>query len=405
MRKCLLMGTRIGLRLFLDLHVIICKLLKKFTGTRHCKKEATEAKTILLTGTFHNDGWILNKLRPMVGCKYIKKIVLVSSYEFSPPDKVHLVSPSRILKRIVGETPARLLLFTFLAIKYRPEFVGGFHLLLNGLTAILVARMVGTKSIYFNGGGFREFIDGGYLSFNVWTKLIGGPDKSIERRLLRVVNECDVVITRGEKIIRYFRENNIKAQCEVVAGGIEIRCKPEECVEKKFDLIFIGRLVKVKRLDIFLDVVKQIKQKNYSINACIVGAGELQMELKEKVNSMNLDNTITFAGYQSEVVPYLAKSKIILLPSDSEGLSQALLEAMICGVPGVVSDVGEHADVIEHGKNGFLIQRQDSEEYVKYVSSLLSDYALWKAVSEEARKSSEKYGLSHSVEKWCAICQ
>src|SRR5262245_15874388 len=143
-------AARILLRTMLAAHRVMWKLLRMFRGT---SQGSAGPFTFLLTGTFYSEGWILNHLRPLANSPACARIWLVSNLSLPTIPKVTNVPVSNGLKRLLGQTPARLLVFVITAIRCRPDFVGGFHLLLNGLSASLVAQLMHSRSIYFCGGG------------------------------------------------------------------------------------------------------------------------------------------------------------------------------------------------------------------------------------------------------------
>src|SRR6185369_5034897 len=113
--------------------------------------------------------------------------------------------------------------------------------------------------------------------------------------------------------------------------------------------------IEVKRVELFLRVVKLITLTVPCISAAIVGAGRLEESLKEMARSLGVARNVRFAGYQRDVVPWLKRSKVFVLTSQSEGLSLAMMEAMMCGLPCVVPDVGELGKLVDDGENGYLV--------------------------------------------------
>src|SRR5262245_50568698 len=104
---------------------------------------------LLLTGTFHSENWATAHLRPLALSDRCASVTVVAVTPVPAIDKVHSVAPPGWLVRILGAVPARLLAFAWLALTTRPDVIGGFHLLLNGLAAALLAPIVGARSLYF----------------------------------------------------------------------------------------------------------------------------------------------------------------------------------------------------------------------------------------------------------------
>jgi glycosyltransferase involved in cell wall biosynthesis len=359
--------------------------------------------TFLLTGTFYSENWILNHLRPLAASPACAGIWLVSNLPLQGVPRVQSVAVPGWLSRLFGQTAARLLVFVLTAVRRRPDFVGGFHLLVNALVASLVARLLGSRSLYFCGGGPLEVLGGGFYADNRLFDLLTAPDPCLERQLIHAVDGMDLVVTMGYRTIDFFRDHGVQTRFEVVPGGIDAaryRCTGEP---KTFDLIFVGQLIPVKRVDLFLETVKLVAAACPSVTAVIVGTGRLEESLKEMAGRLGVRDRVTFAGYQADVVPWLHKSKVLALTSDSEGLSLAVMEAMLCGLPCIVSDVGEMRELVRHDLNGYVIGPRDASSFAEYACLLLSDHSKRSEVSEAARTSAASYETSATAERWTAL--
>ena len=122
---------------------------------------AGEGLDVLLTGTFHSDGWLRAHLAPLAASKACDRVRVVSNDPVSRLDKVEWVRPSPRAARLFGRAPTRLAVFVREALLRRPHVVGAFHLLLNGLVAVALARLAGARSLYFCVGGTAEVDEGG----------------------------------------------------------------------------------------------------------------------------------------------------------------------------------------------------------------------------------------------------
>ena len=124
---------------------------------------------------------------------------------------------------------------------------------------------------------------------------------------------------------------------------------------KVYDLILVGRLAPIKRIDLYLRAIEQVSRRLPDVTAAIVGDGALRTELEQLVEELGIGERVHFAGQQSDVEDWLSRSRIFVLTSDSEGLALSLMEAMMCGLPAVVSDVGELGELVASGTNGCLV--------------------------------------------------
>lgn len=355
---------------------------------------------ILITGTFYSDHWLSTHLVPMALAKNCQKVIMVATSEVPQMENVEAIYPPPLLKKTIGTVPSRLLMFAWVAIKTRPEVVAGFHILINGLVVALLGKIIGARSIYICGGGPREVLGGGYKTENRIFNRIHHPDERIERYLLKAVDKFYLVITMGKTAVHYFQENGVKTRFEIVPGGFDGAVFAPSSSVPEYDLVLIGRLSEVKRVDLLLEAVKELKSTYPYISAVIVGDGPIRSALETLADELGVKENVHFAGWQSHVDQWLKKSKVFTLTSDSEGLSQAMIQAMLCGLPVVVSDVGDLGDMVVDGENGFLVQERTAKAFAEKISHLLGDESYYAQASESARRVSEKLEVANVSKVW-----
>jgi glycosyltransferase involved in cell wall biosynthesis len=318
-------------------------------------------------------------------------------------EKVEAIYPPKLLIKIIGRSPARLATFIWLGFRTKPHIIGGLHLLINGLMAILLAKLLGVKALYSCCGGPTECEGGGYNSENHLFSRLHGPDPFIEHCLLNAISAADLVITRGKLAIQFFKERGITTGFHVIPGGMDgIKFSPST-IPPISDLIIVGNLVPRKRVDIFIEIVSKIHDVRPDIRAVVLGDGPLRQSLEAQTEKLHLQKVVYFAGYQNDVVKWLQQTKIFILTSEAEGLSQAMIQGMLCGLPAVVSHVGEAEELVEEGVNGFLIRNLNVEAYVKAIIPLLENQTMLTHFSKAARQSAERCDVHYLARKWDEI--
>ncbi len=362
-----------------------------------------EGADILLTGTFYADNWVAAHVAPLAASRRCRRLRVVTTYRMPDLPKVEWVRPPLWLSRLAGGTVARLAAFAFGAVRSRPHVVGGFHLLLNGLVALPLARLVGARSIYFCGGGPTEVLDGGVWGQNRLFTLMETPDPVVERRLLRAVGGFDWVITMGDRAVEFFRARGADAGFHVVSGGMDAARFAPATEPPRADLILVARLSGVKRVDLFLEAVERVARVRPQVSAIVVGDGPLLPALKAQAASLGLRDRVEFVGHRADVERWLRQARIFVLTSDSEGLSLALMEGMLCGLPAVVSDVGDLPELVKPGDNGFLVAERTPEAFARPLLDLLEDEEQLRAYSRRARASALRYETGHTTARWDAI--
>jgi glycosyltransferase involved in cell wall biosynthesis len=391
---------RVAIRSILAVHAVVLTLVSRFGPA--VREPGPEGVDILLTGTFHSANWIKAHIAPLAGARRCRSITIVGSADVTGMRNVAVVGVPAWLRRTIGGVPVRLLMFWVIALRRRPHVVGGFHLLINGLAVPIVARMSGARGWYFCVGGPREAIDGGVHQENPYFARIGVPDAVIERRLLDAVRACDLVVTMGTSAAAYFTAQGVR-RCEVISGGIDAERFRRSGVAPTYDLLVAARLVPIKRLDRFVEVVRVLATKRPGFRAAIVGDGPLSGALEAQSARHGLQDHLTFAGRQTDVGAWLARARIFMLTSESEGLALAIMEAMTCGLPVVAPRIGDLADLVEDGVNGFLVPEPDIAQLADAVQALLDDPARLARFSAAAERTARRYHLPAAIEKWDAV--
>ena len=367
----------------------------------------SEGCEIMLTGRFDSDNWILAHLGPLSASKECSLLWMVSTNPVPAIPKVVAIYPPKWLIKVVGVTQARLLTFLWAAMRKRPHVVGGFHIMVNGIVAVIVGRLVGARSMYFCVGGPPEIQGGGGLhsDAHVWFAKMVTPDFVVEKLFLHIVAGFDTVITMGSRAVSFLRSKGVNTDFHVVSGGIDSKRFQPADESASLDLILTGRLARIKRIDVFLQAFKNVMDKIPDVRAVIVGDGKLNEKLRRLATDLGIDRNVSFVGYQDNVENWLRKSKIFVLTSDSEGLSLSMMEAMMCGLPAVVSDVGDLDDLVENGTNGFLVPRRSPELFADRIIELLTDTQKLTALSKAALYSALRYTKEAATAKWDNIIE
>lgn len=378
---------------------VITLRIAGWIGRRQRRLLPGERCEMMLTGRFDSDNWILAHLGPLSASKECSRVWMVSTNPVPVLPKVEPVYPPNWLMKTVGSTPARLLTFAWKAIRKRPHIIGGFHLIYNGIAAAIVSRLAGVRSIYFCVGGTEVSNDGVHDESNCFMKT-KAENNPVRNRRLRIVSSFDTIITMGTRAARFFQDNGIDSDFHVVSGGIDSkRFQPTE-EPASIDLIMIARLSPEKRIDIFLRAVRNVVDEIPGTSAVIVGDGKLRDELQTLSMDLGIDRNVSFVGHQDDVENWLRRSKIFVLTSDLEGLALSVIEGMMCGLPAIVSNVGDLGDLVDDGLNGYLVPRRSPEILAGRIIELLTDVQKLKAFSQAARRSALRYETQAAIKRW-----
>jgi glycosyltransferase involved in cell wall biosynthesis len=358
---------------------------------------------VVLTGTFYSDNWLETHLRPMGESRVIRLVTMVAAAPVPAMPGVDAVYPNPRLTRILGKSTARVVTFAIVAVRTRADVVGGFHLLINGLIALLVARARGCRSMYICGGGIREVEGGGYATENQIYRRLETPSPYVERKLMQSALAFDYLVTMGESVRDFFVSRGASGRVVVVPGGFDADLFSPAVSPPTYDVILVGRMSPVKRIDILIQAMQTLQDS--SIRAVIVGDGPSSAGLRSLADECGVADRIDFVGWQSDVHSWLQKSRIFVLTSESEGLSQAMVQAMLCGLPVVVADVGDLKDLVTDGSNGFLIAPGSVEECAGKISLLCGNDQLWRRLGAQARADALRLSTANVAAQWDGILQ
>jgi len=171
--------------------------------------------------------------------------------------------------------------------------------------------------------------------------------------------------------------------------------------KKVYDLLYVGRLEKMKGLDTLFKSIKIIKNKYINnIKIAIVGDGSEKKFLLNLSKNLGINENITFINPTYNTDDIMKKSKIFVLPSRYEGLPMVILEAMSNKLPVISTQVGGISELIIDKFNGILINPDDVEGLSNSIIILLSNKNLYDFISKNAYEIVNKeYNISDYTKK------
>jgi glycosyltransferase involved in cell wall biosynthesis len=125
----------------------------------------------------------------------------------------------------------------------------------------------------------------------------------------------------------------------------------------RYSIVFVGTLSKRKCPDIIIKIIEDLQALNYDIALDYIGDGPLKKVILNKIKRKKVKN-VTLHGELKNPYPLIASSDIFVLPSYSEGISRACLEALFLGVPCVLRDVDANHEIIKEGVNGYMFKNE-----------------------------------------------
>lgn len=143
-----------------------------------------------------------------------------------------------------------------------------------------------------------------------------------------------------------------------------------------FIMLTVGELIPRKNHEVIIKMIS--KMKNDKLHFFIAGEGELTETLKMIVKELNIENNVHFLGFSRNISELCNSCDLFVFPSVHEGLPVALMEAMACGKPVVVSKIRGNVDLIDEGKGGYFVDTYDIDGYAKAIQKFLDNKELLK---------------------------
>lgn len=220
-------------------------------------------------------------------------------------------------------------------------------------------------------------------------------DRFVYSRYTRVICVSDVV---KRKLNEYIPETAEKSV--VIKNAVPIKLV-NESREKKYDILFVGRLEYVKGADILINAVKIYRDRKHRLlKVAIVGDGSKKKALLRMARESGLENDVIFLGVREDVAQLMWQSRVFVLPSRWEGLPIAILEAMANKTPVITAPVGGTIELIENYRTGLFFEPENAESLSEMIDLLLSDTNLQAKIKENAfRKVLDEYSIEAYTEK------
>jgi glycosyltransferase involved in cell wall biosynthesis len=169
-------------------------------------------------------------------------------------------------------------------------------------------------------------------------------------------------------------------------------------------VLFLGRLDAQKGLDVLLRAWDHVVVRRPAARLLLAGAGPARDALEAYTRKVGLGKSVHFLGARPDPEALLQASEIFVLPSRSEGMSNALLEAMATGLPCVASRIGGNTDLIEHGVSGLLTPPGDVVTLAEALCALLEDPALRERLGKAARAFIlERYAMDRVIRQYTEL--
>ena len=231
----------------------------------------------------------------------------------------------------------------------------------------------------------------------IWSRrdmgILRGRKHSMLYRLMS--SAPDAVLAVSEQVRRHAIEVDGIApeRVRTVYNGLDLAewdGEPERSWGAGFAVITtVGNIRRVKGHDVFVRaaalVRRQFPEASFSVAGDVLEPAYFE-ELQELVDELGLSGRFHFVGGVSDLREHLRSADVFVLPSRSEGFSNAIVEAMAASLPVVATDVGGNAEAVESGVTGWVVPSDDPEALAGAITRLLADPATARRMGAEGKR-------------------
>lgn len=214
-----------------------------------------------------------------------------------------------------------------------------------------------------------------------------------------------VCISNAAKEAFHRRFPSVTSPVEVIYNPVDrakiMNMADEEQVDYKgFTIVCVGRLVTQKRFDRAIRLAKRLKSEGYSdVKIRIIGDGGLKEELTAQATTLDVADMVEFAGFRKNPFPQVKAADMLLCPSEAEGFSLVICEAMCLGVPVVATRTAGPTEIIGGDNTYGLLCDHDDEAIYQAVAKMIDDAQLRSHYKAMALRRAEKMSVADTIDQ------
>lgn len=234
---------------------------------------------------------------------------------------------------------------------------------------------------------------------------------------LGLYRRCDIATTPSKRISDIMKSYDFPKPIYIVPNGIDVEPFRKEGgrydIRAEFSippdvpiLTYLGRLTRDKGVHNLLRVIRYLKDKGLEVRGLVCGVGLEMDRLKALARTLKIDDRVIFAGYVEEDMKpsIMAQSFLFFLLSKADVQPLTVIEAMSCGTPVVVSDMGGLPELVRHGEVGYVIRYGDIKAVGEAVLRLIKHTEEYKSMRQRAaRYARDVWGVRKTAERYVAL--
>lgn len=228
------------------------------------------------------------------------------------------------------------------------------------------------------------------------------PGKMMRRLANLLFPFASGVILQTERS-KYFFSRKVQKTAVILTNSLNpLFIRPRYEGERETRIVTVGRMDANKNQEMMIRAFAGLAEKYPAYTFTIYGDGELREYLQKLIEELGMTERIFVPGVIPDVANQIEKASLFLLTSYSEGVSNALMEAMALGLPVIATDVpgGGTVELIQHMENGWIIPTGDQKALEEAMDKLLSDRELAQKLGQNAAKLQERLAPEKVNAQW-----
>lgn len=216
---------------------------------------------------------------------------------------------------------------------------------------------------------------------------------------------CDGIYPRAAAVVFQTRaeevcfSDGVKAKGIIIPNPVSVEGAVRQPPET-FRVITAGRLARQKNHKMLMDAMALVRREIPEAVCTIFGEGELRQELESYAAQQHMEDFVSLPGHSRSIHQEVAGASVFVLTSDYEGLPNALIEAMMLGVPCITTDYPGAEEVVEDGVSGFVVPREDAGALAEKLLILAKEPETAAALSAGGKNAARRCTLENVLGLW-----
>lgn len=308
-------------------------------------------------------------------------MMLLNKVEYQIDDRIHIIDMTQKTQNKIAGAPQWVMYFRKYVKETNPDIIVSFVARIN--IVVLLATLGMNKKIIISERN----------------------DPSMDGRSQFIAFATKILYSRAKKIVFQTRRaathfpKKLQNNSVIIPNPISVDAVVSD--KPKHKIVSVGRLAKQKNHQMLIDAFAEIVKKYPEYQLWIYGEGTLRSELEAYIQELQLQDKVFLPGNIPDIHQQISDAEMFVLPSNYEGLSNALLEAMMMGIPCISTTCAGSDEYINNGYNGLLVPIGDSRKMEVAIECLIEDDVFRYRIGKAGKRTVEQCDSQIVMRKWC----